>query len=401
MPVLKKVNVRWLIFILGSLSALGPLSIDMYLPSFPRIGLDLNVPISSVESTVAAYFVGLAIGQLFYGPIADRWGRKFPLYLGLNLYILSSVGCALSHRIDMLIGLRFVQALGGCAEMVIARAVVRDLFDERESVSIFSFLMLVMGLAPILAPMLGGALVQSFGWRIIFWILAASGAVCLISVFSFLPETLPADRRQRHGLGKIISTYGILLRSRHFMSYTTSGSLVIAGMFSYIAGSPFVFMKIFGVAPERYGLYFGLNALGLISSAQINRVISRTYQTTAILNGSLLLAAVAGVLLLIDAWTGLGGFLGILLPLFFYIASLGFILPNTIALAMQPYPNHAGSASALFGTFQFAAGAAFSSLVGVFHNQTAVPMASIVAFCGAGAFILPKLFKLTPSSTPR
>ncbi len=374
--------------ILGALGALGPLAIDMYLPSFPTIASELGTEQSAVQITVAVYFVGLAIGQAFYGPITDRVGRKLPLHFGLILFIASSVGCALAGSIEVLIAFRFLQALGGCAEMVIARAVVRDRFDERESVRMLSLLMLVMGVAPILAPMIGGYLLAGFGWRSVFWVLAGFATLCLLATTLLLPESLPPERRNKHGLGTILRTYGTLLSDARFMVYVLSGSLIMAGMFAYIAASPFVFMDIYGVSPGHYGLFFGTNALGLILASQINGRLARRLHAGTILRVALTVAAGAGLLLLVTAATGTGGFAGILLPLFIFVASLGFILPNSTALAMAPHGRAAGSASALLGTIQFLAGAAAGALVGIFNDGTVLPMALVIAGCGVAAYLI-------------
>lgn len=374
--------------ILGALVALGPLSIDMYLPAFPELARDLRTDPASVQLTLASYFVGLAIGQAFYGPLADRFGRKLPLYVGLVIFCAASAACALAMSVDTLIAMRFVQALGGCAGMVISRAVVRDTFDERESARVFSMLMLVMGLAPILAPMIGGWLVVHLGWRAIFWALAAFGALNLLSVRLALGESLPMDRRQRHDLATVFTVYAALLRDRHFMRFALAGGLIIAGMFAYIAGSPFVFMEIHGASPGEYGLIFGANAAGLIFASQVNGRLVMRVDRERLFVGALLAAAVAGVVLFVAALTGLGGFAGLLIPLFAFIATLGFILPLAAALAMAPHGRNAGSASALIGVLQFALGAAAGTLVGILHDGSARPMALIIAACGCGAVLI-------------
>ncbi len=231
---------------LGSLTALGPLSIDMYLPSFQAIARDLAASPAQVQLTLAVFFVALGIGQAFYGPISDRFGRRRPLCFGLGLYVLASAGCASARSIEALVAWRFAQALGGCAGMVIARAVVRDRFDEREAARFFSLLILVTGLAPILAPSIGGQILVFFSWRAIFWALAGFALVGFITATFLLPESLPPERRTEGGVGTALYVYARLLRDRAFMRYALSGALVISGMFAYIFGSPFVFMQIYG-----------------------------------------------------------------------------------------------------------------------------------------------------------
>jgi MFS transporter, DHA1 family, multidrug resistance protein len=380
-----------LTFMLGSLTALGPLSIDMYLPSFQAIARDLTASSAQVQLTLAVFFVALGIGQAFYGPLSDRFGRRRPLCFGLALYVLASAGCALARSIEALVAWRFAQALGGCAGMVIARAVVRDRFDEREAARFFSLLILVTGLAPILAPSIGGQILVFFSWRAIFWTLAGFALVGFITATFVLPESLPPERRTEGGVATALRVYARLLRDRAFMRYALSGALVISGMFAYIFGSPFVFMQIYGVRPERFGWIFGAIALGLISASQLNRVVLARVAGARILSHALVVTAAAGVILLVMAWTGVGGLAGLLGPLFVYIASLGFVLPNVIATALGPQGRNAGTASALLGTLQFGAGATVGALLGVLGDGTAVPMAGLIAACGLSALLVHRL----------
>lgn len=380
-----------LTFMLGSLTALGPLSIDMYLPSFQAIARDLTASPAQVQLTLAVFFVALGIGQAFYGPLSDRFGRRRPLCFGLALYVLASAGCALARSIEALVAWRFAQALGGCAGMVIARAVVRDRFDEREAARFFSLLILVTGLAPILAPSIGGQILVFFSWRAIFWTLAGFALVGFITATFLLPESLPPERRTEGGVATALRVYARLLRDRAFMRYALSGALVISGMFAYIFGSPFVFMQIYGVRPERFGWIFGAIALGLISASQLNRVVLARVAGARILSHALVVTAAAGVILLVMAWTGVGGLAGLLGPLFVYIASLGFVLPNVIATALGPQGRNAGTASALLGTLQFGAGATVGALLGVLGDGTAVPMAGLIAACGLSALLVHRL----------
>jgi DHA1 family bicyclomycin/chloramphenicol resistance-like MFS transporter len=372
--------------ILGALTAMGPLAIDMYLPALPTIAREMATSTASVQVSLAMYFVGIACGQAFYGPLSDRWGRKRALYFGLVLFSASSIGCALAGSVNALIALRFLQALGGCAPLVVPRAVVRDYFDQRGSVRMLSVLMLVMGLAPILAPLVGGQLLVNFGWRSVFWVLAGYGAFWLVIVTLFLQESLPAARRRRQRAADVIATYLGLLRDRTFIGYVLTGALIFAGLLAYISGSPFVFIELFHVPPEQYGVFFGVNAIGIIIASQVNRWLANRYDARRIISAVLPVSVTAGAVLLMDAATGFGGFPGILVPLFFFIASHGFIMPNTTALAMAPHGAVAGSASALLGTVQFVLGASAGALLGVFGNGTAVPLAAVVAGCAASAF---------------
>jgi DHA1 family bicyclomycin/chloramphenicol resistance-like MFS transporter len=377
-----------LAIILGTLSAFAPLSIDMYLPALPTIAADFNTDISVIQQTLAVFFIGLSMGQTIYGPIADRVGRRGPLLFGSALYMLACIGCAFAPTVQSLILLRLAQALGGCAGIVISRSIVRDLFDQQESARMYSFLMLVMGLAPITAPLIGGQLLLHFGWRSIFITLSAFGLLCFLMVAFVLPETLPAERRTRSGLGEALRAYGEILTNRTFMGYAVSAGLASSAMFAYISGSPFVFIELNGVAPERFGLLFGANAIGLIGAAQINRWLLTRYAGVKILQTALAFTASMGILLFIVTATGFGGFPALLIVLFFCIASTGLVGPNATAAAMAPYAQRAGSAAALIGALQFVFGAVAGSLIGFLHNGTALPMAGVIALCAVSAFLV-------------
>jgi MFS transporter, DHA1 family, multidrug resistance protein len=379
---------RRLAVILGALTAVGPLAIDMYLPALPTIAREFGVRVASVQASLAAYFVGIAIGQAFYGPLSDAVGRKPALSFGLVVFIVASIGCAWAEDVVMLNSFRFLQALGGCAPIVIPRAVVRDYFDQVGSIRMLSVLMLVFGLGPILAPLIGGQLLVNFGWRSVFWLLAAYAIVWLIVVTVFLPESLPVARRRPQAIRVVFDVYARLLRDRTYIGYVLSGALIFAGLLAYISGSPFIFIELFDVPPERYGLFFGVNALGIVSASQINRWLATRVDARRIVGVMLSVAMIASLVLLFDAYSGLGGFAGILVPLFFYIACHGFVLPNTTALAMAPHGQVAGSASALLGTIQFVLGSITGTLVGAFANGTAVPLAAVIAGCGVTAFVI-------------
>jgi DHA1 family bicyclomycin/chloramphenicol resistance-like MFS transporter len=383
--------------ILGALTAMGPLAIDMYLPALPTIARELDARSAAVQVSLALYFVGIALGQAFYGPLSDRIGRKPALAFGLALFVAASAGCALAWNVESLIGFRFIQALGGCAPLVVPRAVVRDYFDARESARMLSMLILVMGLAPILGPLVGGQLLVMFGWRSIFWLLAAYGAISYVVVALFLPESLPREGRTRPTVRAILATYGQLLRDRTYLGYVLAGGFMFSGLLAYISGSPFVFIDVYGVAPERFGLFFGANAAGIIGASQVNRWVAGTVHPRRILTVVVPVAMTAGFGMLMCAYTGFGGFAGILLPLFCFIACYGFVMPNTTALAMAPYGAMAGSASALLGTLQFVLGATAGALVGILGNGTAVPFAAVIACCGLGAFVMQKTIRAETS----
>lgn len=369
------------ILILGALSAFGPLAIDFYLPGFPAMALAFATDEKHIQTTLAAYFLGLSIGQLIYGPVADRFGRRVPLLVGVSLFTLASLACAFAPTLEWLIAARFVQALGGCAGMVLARAIVSDKCDAVGSAKVFSQLMLVMGLAPILAPLLGGVLVNGWGWQWIFIVLTLFSGACTLAVALGLPESMPADRPRRP-LGGAPKLYGGLLMDPVFMGHALTGGIAMAGMFAYIAGSPFVFIKLYGVPAEHYGWLFGSNAAGFILMAQVNaRLLSRRGPAWLLSRTVWIYMAAGAVLLALSALrpTALWP---LLIPLFVCLASLGGIIPNASACAMSGQGSRAGSASALLGCLQFSLAAATASLVGVLHDGTAMPMAWVIAGCG-------------------
>ncbi|BBP85627.1 Bcr/CflA family drug resistance efflux transporter [Pseudomonas sp. Pc102] len=373
-----------ILLILGSLSAFGPMAIDFYLPSFPALALAFSTDVEHVQLSLASYFIGLAIGQLLYGPIADRFGRRLPLLVGVSLFTLASVACAMAPSLEWLIGARFVQALGGCAGMVVSRAVVRDLCDPIASAKVFSQLMLVMGLAPILAPLGGGLLLDLFGWPSIFFGLTLFSALVLTGVYLWLPETLTTCD-ERPPLRGALGQYKRLLGDGVFIGYALTGGLSMAGMFAYIAGSPFVFIELYGVPAEHYGWLFGGNALGFILVAQVNAWLMRFGGPAYWMRRVVWFYLGCALALLAVAHAHTEALWPLLVPLFGCIASLGIIIPNASASAMAGQGRHAGSASALMGSLQFSVAAGAAALVGVLHDGSAMPMAMVICLCGAGA----------------
>jgi DHA1 family bicyclomycin/chloramphenicol resistance-like MFS transporter len=390
-PPLSRARAARFILILGSLTAFAPLSIDMYLPAFPALQAHFGVSAGQIQATLAVFFVGLAAGQAIYGPIADRFGRRAPLLFGIALYVAASILAAHAPDIGSLTLARLFQALGGCAGMVISRAMVADLFDERDSAKIYSLLMLVMGMAPILAPLAGAYLLVAFGWGAIFWFLAAFGALCLATVWTVLPETLPPDRRATGGLHHVLRVYKQLLRNRRFLAFAAIGAFSLAGLFAYITDSSFIFIELYGLTPEQYGMLFGMNALGLITAAQVNVHLLRWFSVRQILATAVLAYVGAAVALTFVATTDLGGLIALMIPLFVAISSLGLVLGNAAAAAMAQAGDYRGTASALIGVLQFALSAAISGLAGALQNGTAVPMATIILGCGVTALIANRL----------
>ncbi|AYN14243.1 Bcr/CflA family drug resistance efflux transporter [Pseudomonas monteilii] len=391
-------NLR-MVLILGALSAFGPLAIDFYLPAFPAMAQAFATDEKHVHATLAAYFLGLSIGQLAYGPVADRFGRRKPLMFGVTLFTLASLACAYAPNLDTLVVARFVQALGGCAGMVLSRAIVSDKCDPVASAKVFSQLMLVMGLAPILAPMLGGVLVNLAGWQSIFLALSLFSAGCLLAVSLGLPESLPAHI-PRQPLSGALRQYLRLLADRVFLGHALTGGIAIAGMFAYIAGSPFVFIKLYGVPAEHYGWLFGTNAAGFILVAQVNARLLAKRGPAFLLARAVWLYLVAGLVLLGVAALRPAQLWPLLVPLFICIASLGCIIPNASACAMSGQGARAGSASALMGCVQFSVAAGAAALVGLLHDGSAVPMALVISLCGALAVSVALLTRRLQAKAP-
>jgi DHA1 family bicyclomycin/chloramphenicol resistance-like MFS transporter len=383
-PIVMQSKQHYLEFvvILGALTAFAPLAIDMYLPALPTIAQALQGSTGQGQFTLASFFVGFALGQALLGPLADRYGRKRPLYAGLVLFVAASGVCALAASMQILAAARFVQAVGACAGAVVGRAMVRDLFEPADTVRVFSTLMLVMGVAPILAPLAGGYLLVGLGWRAIFWFLAAFGLACLLAALR-LPETHRAAAPRPLDPGRVLRDYRALLGHRRYLGHVLAGACSAAGMFAYIAGSPFVFIELYGVPPQHYGWLFGSNALGLILASQVNgRLLHRRLGADRVLRIAGWIQAGAGVLLLAVAASGAGGLWGIMLPLFVYITCGGLVMPNATALAMAPFSTHAGTASALLGSVQFGLAACAALALGAWHAESAIPMSAVVALCG-------------------
>lgn len=384
----------WLV-LLGALTALGPLSIDMYLPAFPTIAEALGSDRGSVERSLPVFLAGLVVAQLAYGPLSDRFGRRPPMLAGLAIYLVGSVGCAWARDIDTLSACRLLQALGAGAGVVITRAVIRDRLDPRESARAVSTLMLVMGLAPILAPLAGGWVLAVLDWRAIFWVQAGFATMCLLWVALGMRESRPAQLAASLHPHDVLRTYARLLRDPRLMWPALAGGFAMAGMFAYIAGSPFVLITLYGVDAQHYGWIFGLNAFGLIAASQLNGRWLRHHEPMAVLRRSLWIPALAGMGLVLAGLPGMAPLPLLMAGLFAYVASLGAISPNTSALAMADQQGAAGAASSLLGTCTYLFGALAGIVVSALEGQSALPLAAVMATCGllsaaAGAMSLRK-----------
>jgi DHA1 family bicyclomycin/chloramphenicol resistance-like MFS transporter len=377
----------WLI-LLAALTAIGSLSIDMYLPGFPAIAADLGVGSNKVQLTLASFLVGLAVGQLFYGPFSDRFGRKPPLYFAIGLYLLASFACIFVRDIDTLIVLRFFQGLGGCGGFVISRAAIRDKMGAEGSAHAYSLMMLVFGLAPILAPLFGGFVLTLWGWRAIFVTLALFASACMIAMHYVMEESLDPQHARPLQLARVCRQYWDLLHDRQFMSYALCGGLVQAGMFAYIAGSPYVLIELHGIPAQYYGLVFGANAIGLITASQINARLVKKQALDRILKYTLTIAATVSLASAIAVAAGVNSLPLLLIGLFLYLSSYGMISPNSIAIVLKYQGKQAGTASALAGTLQFTLGVTSGVCMSLWHNNSVVPLTSIMALCGVSALLL-------------
>ncbi len=377
----------WLL-VCSALIAIGPLSIDMYLPGFPAIGAALGATSGQVELTLGAFLIGLAAGQALYGPVSDRFGRKPPLYFGLLLYALASLGCALAPTVEWLMAFRTLQALGGCVGMVVSRAAVRDRLDGPSAARAFSTQMLVMGLAPILAPLLGSAILAVADWRVIFYVLAGLSLLLVAAVHVYMEETVDTTKAQPLHLSRVLRSYGELLRSPQFVGYSLCAGFVQAGMFAYIAGSPFILISLYDIPPQWFSVVFGLNAFGLIVMSQVNGRLMRKHTPESVLRIATRMPLLFSATVAVVAFAGYLSLPLLLVGFFGYLASLGCIMPNASALALSRQGHQAGTASALMGTLQFSLGTLAGIAIGLLSGASALPLIGIMATCSVASLLM-------------
>lgn len=375
-----------IIVILGMLSAFAPLSTDMYLAGFDLISDHFHAPDGAIEKTLSVFFLGLAVGQAIYGPLIDRFGRRKPLLVGVAIYLVSTTLCLVTSHLGAFVLFRFFQAIGGCSGMIVGRAIIKDLFDERESARALSLVITVVTLAPVLAPAVGGVVISIAGWKAVFVLMLAFGLLCAVLAWKFIPETLAPKDRKSEGPKQIVATWWHLLSNRAFLQPVIVGGLVQACMFAFITGSPFVFMTLHHASPKQYGLLFALIACSLVISAQLNRAALKYRSPEFLLGASLIVNLSAGVLLVLSVSTG--SLVLMMIPLWFAIGSLGFVGANAAAIAMESSGKHAGSGSSLVGIFQFTFAFAISMIVAATQNGTAYPMAITILACGLAANLI-------------
>ncbi|WP_321345602.1 multidrug effflux MFS transporter [uncultured Draconibacterium sp.] len=390
----------WLV--LGGLMAFTSLSTDIYLPAMPQMQLDLQ---GDIELTVTGFLIGFAIAQIIWGPISDRYGRKMPLVIGLILFIIGSVGCALSETIGQILVARVVQALGACVGPMLSRAMVRDMLDSKKAAEMLSTLMILMALAPIFGPLIGGQMLKFTSWQSIFWLLTIIGAVMLISLKK-LPETLPEQNRQSTSLLNAFKKYGVLLRNRRFMAYTLCVSFFYVGVYAFVAGSPEIYITYFGVDPQHYGWLFALNVFGIVSLSFANRILVRKFSLDLLLRVATAIAMVAGLVLVVLVKLQIGGIYGVVVPVFFFFSMNGIIAATTTAAALDKVPEMAGAAAALLGSLQYGSGILSTLLLTLFGDNQGSPwtMSWIIALFGvasAGTVLARSFFGILPVEIKR
>src|SRR5690554_2484198 len=370
-----------LIMILGTLCTISPFSIDMYLPGFPAIAQSLNTSISNVQLSLTSYLVGISIGQLFYGPLLDKFGRKKPLYNGLIIYILTSIACAFTYSVDHLILMRFLQAIGGCVGMVAAQALVRDLFPLDKTAQVLSLLTLVIAVSPMIAPTVGGYVTAHFGWQAIFLVLAAITTLILLGLKWYLPAGAHPDSSISLRPKRVIKNYLLVLKNRQFLTYMLVGGIAGAAPFAYIAGSADVFMNKYGISETGYGWIFALLATAMIGSTQLNHILLRRYTSQQIIRVSLAYQSVVGVIMIAGVWLQWLDVFTLIFLMFIFLTGHGLNSPNTAALSLAPFAKNTGSASAMMGSMRMAMAGVVSALVSVVHTGTALPMVFMMAGC--------------------
>ena len=382
------VNSTLLILILGSLSTVSPFAIDMYLPAFSQIAEDFATTPARVSLSVTSYFIGLALGQMIYGPLLDRFGRKRPLYFGLTLFIITSIGCMQTQTTETLVALRFLQALGGCVAWVSALAMVRDFFPVEQSAKVFSLLILVIGLSPLLAPTIGGFITAGLGWRWVFVALAALVVVILMVTIFVLPEGHEPDPTVSLKPKPMLLTFLSVLKEPQFYTYSLAGAFAFSSLFIYVAGSPVIFMEIFHVSPQAYGGIFALLSVGFIGGSQLNILLNKKFSSEQIFKVALNGLVITSGIFLIGSWNNWYGLQATIGLFFVALSCIGLTNPNATALALAPFSRNVGSASALLGFLQIGVAGLASAGIGLFNATDSVPVASIMTCTALVAFFI-------------
>ncbi|MEZ2126321.1 MULTISPECIES: multidrug effflux MFS transporter [unclassified Sinorhizobium] len=374
--------------ILGLLSAIGPFAIDMYLPALPSIGKDLGAPDNVVQMSLLSFFIPFAISQLFYGPLADMWGRKAPLYIGIGLFAVASIGCALASNIETLIAFRFLQGIGGAAGMVIPRAIVRDMHTGVQAARLMSLLMLVFSISPILAPLTGSAVIAFYGWRGVFWAVMIAALIGLVLLSTQLKETRLKEHRAESGLRSAMAAYRHLFTDRNFLTLTFIGGFGISSFLVYLANSPFVLINHYGLTPTQYSFAFSINAVSFFAVSQLTGWLGERFGLVRVMRMAVTAFSFAMVAMVVVMSLGFNQLPVMAVFLFIGYGFLGLVIPTTGVLALEDHGEIAGTASALMGTLQFVAAAVAMAIAGLFFDGTAVPMAAGIGLCAVCAFVL-------------
>jgi DHA1 family bicyclomycin/chloramphenicol resistance-like MFS transporter len=387
-----KHNPVWIILLLGSLCVVTPFAIDMYLPAFSKIAAEFSTTTSAISLSLSTYFVGFALGQVIYGPLLDRLGRKRPLYVGLVVYIVCSIGCALAPNLRTFVALRFLEALGGCVAQVGAIAMVRDFFPVKESAKIFSLLFLMIGASPLLAPTIGSALMAGLGWRWIFTLLAAIAFVILAVTFFLLPEGHQPDHSVSLRLGPILKGFWKILEDPQFLTYSLAGAFSFAGLFAFVAGSPIIFMDGFHMGTKAFGIVFAVLVMGFIGGNQLNVLLLRWFTSQKIFSAALLVQVIVGVVFFAGIRSHIVGLSATLVLFFLFLSCIGLTYPNAAALGLARFSRDAGRASALLGFLQTGTGALISMCIGLLGVQAVVSFLSFSALTALLIFLLGRRF---------
>ena len=385
-----------LLAVLSLLMGFASISTDLYLPAMPEMSRSLHSNAGMVAFTISGYLIGFSLGQLLWGPISDRYGRRPSVAIGLVLFVIGSAGCALSGNVLTIIGWRILQAVGACASVALSRAMVRDLYEGNRAAQMLSTLIAVMAIAPLVGPLIGGQILALAGWRAIFWTLVGIGLVTLMALFT-IPETLPSARRNQESLSRALVRYGLLLRNRRLMGYAGTGGFLYAGVFAYVAGTPFAYITYYHVPAQLYGLLFGLGTIGIMAANIFNsRLVSKFGYDRMLLIGTMM-SALSAMLVAGAARTEWGGLWGLVVPLFVFVSTTGLVVANSITGALADFPEQAGAVSALIGALQYGSGIAGSAMVGAFADGTLWPMGWVIAVAGIGSLLSMRLLTSVPS----
>lgn len=376
----------YVLAVLSLLMGFASISTDLYLPAMPEMGRSLHADAGMIEWTISGYLIGFSLGQLLWGPIGDRYGRRISVAVGLVLFVIGSAGCALAQTAHTMIGWRIVQALGACASVALSRAMVRDLYQGNRAAQMLSTLITVMAIAPLIGPLAGGQIVALAGWRAVFWTLVGIGLVTFGALFT-IPETLPPERRGRESIGQALTGYTKLLRNRRLLGYAGAGGFLYAGMYAYVAGTPFAYITYYHVPAQYYGLLFGLGIIGIMGANMLNSRLVPRFGYDRMLWIGAFVAAASAIVAALAAGTGWGGLWGLVAPLFVFAATTGFVVANSITGALADFPERAGSVSALTGALQYGSGIVGSGLVGFFADGTPGPMGWVIGTSGIGCLL--------------